>query len=117
MFVSIPDSATEAFYTVTVSGEVPDASRALTSLVTLSPGLTLTAFPYPVEIGITEAGIPAENGDKVYFWDGSSWVIESFSRGAWVPGTSTFKPGVGFYYVSASLANKSWTASKPYDWP
>lgn len=114
MFVNIPSSAANATYDIVVSGNVPDGTAALNTLIALSPGLTLTAFPYPTSISINDANIPANNGDNIYFWNGTNWVIEQFSRGSWKPGTSSFQPGVGFFYLSAEVTEKIWTAIKPY---
>ncbi len=114
MFVSIPSNAANASYDIVFVGEVPDANSAPNTSISLPAGLTLTAFPYPTAVSISDAQIPAQNGDKVYFWQ-NGWVIEQYSRGAWSPGTSTFEPGVGFYYSSTAL--KNWLTDKPYNWP
>jgi hypothetical protein len=115
MFVSIPDSAAEASYDIVVSGSVPDGLDALTTSVQLVPGFTLTAFPYPMPVKVVDANIPAQNGDTIFFWDGSSWEIVTYGRGAWDSDTAEFEPGKGFYYRSADLSPKNWSAQRPYN--
>jgi len=115
MFVFVPLNAPDESYEIVLSGEVPSELSAPEASLLLEAGFTLTSFQYPVEVQITNAGIPAQNGDTVYFWNGTSWDIERFSRGSWSPGTTLIKPGNGFYYLSNS--DKDWTVTKPYLWP
>lgn len=76
-WVRIPESAPNASYTVTVSGEVPDEAE---STVPVAEGLNMLAYMFPAEVLWTNTTLAAkaEVGDEVYLWDGTQYTISTF---------------------------------------
>jgi hypothetical protein len=117
MFVSIPANAPLPSYDIFLFGEVPDSRTAVTTVLPLVSGFQMIGYPYPVSKTITETSLAsiASAGDVVYSWNGTGWLFEAFSRGAWSPGTMVLNPGQAVFY--SSVSPKDWTTTKPYNWP
>lgn len=98
-----------------ILGEVPEDGSAS---VVITPGFSFIAYPYPVEVLISDAGIPATSGDKVFYWDGTDWQSETYTTfpapAKWTPGTYTFSYGKGFLYKSNAGTPQSWVVTQPY---
>ncbi len=101
----------------TLSGDVPMADAVTNSI---SIGLQLCSYPYPVDRVVTNLGFTPSKGDKIYDWSGG-YVITEYND-VFVPGqglvtkwnneTLPIAVGKGFWYES--VANTNWIATKPY---
>ncbi len=103
-------------FQLTRIGEVPSDLYASNTVTSISPGLQILAYPYPVSVGLTNMGLSAiaANGDTIFKWNGLGWDSTSYAGGAW--GTNfVFQIGEGFWYKrSNSSSATNWTVVKPY---
>ena len=99
------------------SGEVPlDA----TIDVDVPVGFNLVSYPYPVARTVATLGLAPSLGDRVYVWDGSSYVISTYSfvpfpppgANTWSNPDTPIAVGQGFW-VDA-VAPLTWTVTKPF---
>lgn len=121
--------------TITFLGWVPTEA---TKTVTLYPGLTMTAWPYPTELLLNDStlgtvGKGADNAgeaDTVYEWDvvGNVYVLGWLvyapgdpMNGKWVVADASalssikFKPGAAvWYFRQPTQPALSWVCSRPY---
>ncbi len=97
------------------SGEVPMTDSITNSLIT---GLTLTAYPYPVEVGISDLDITPTLGDVIYQYTGSGYNVSEYktiflSGDAWDT-ELVFGVGDGFWYENANASDNVWVEVKPF---
>ena len=122
-WVQIPETAPEASYAVTVSGEVPAEAEASQPV---AEGLNMLAYMFPAEIMWTNTTLAAKAavGDIVYLWDGSKYDISTYSIEFGPPPTFTpttnwsipsmrIPVGRSVWYKAA--AADTWTETSPYD--
>jgi hypothetical protein len=124
-WVTIPDTAPEDTYSVTLLGEVPNTDSSTNPV----SGVALLGFPYPVETQFTATDLAqkANVNDKAYFWNGSSYQILTYSTSL-VPdpqgglmtvtnwnGDVTISLGEGFWYQNTSVDDIDWIEVKPYE--
>lgn len=121
--------------TITFLGWVPTEQ---TSTVTLYPGLTMFAWPYPTELALNDSTLGAVGAgadyaggaDSVYKWDPATgtydqaWLVGGTGDPAWdgkwvTPNfelsTITLEPGAAFWYdrLPAEPA-VDWSCDRPY---
>jgi len=116
-WISVPDSAASNEYEVYMMGEVPDRFTAPTSTVNISSGLTLVGYAYPTDILWTNTTLAkqAQIGDKLYYWDGTNYVLNNKTFAGWADPNLVITPGMGFWFKTSNDTN--WLESKPYTWP
>jgi hypothetical protein len=126
-WVALPDDAPAADYDITIMGEVPsDASLS----VDVVAGFNMVAYPFPVSVAWTNTILSqnAEIGDQVFLWnvDSKGYQVAAYEEvtgppptftvsSNWVPSTLVIEPGAGIWYQTSS--GKTWSETKPYDWP
>lgn len=110
--------------TATISGEVPD--EATLDVAVLSGGsYSAVGNPYPVSVMWTNTPIAtaANNGDAVYFWNGTTWIggtlTKNNTRTQWNINVRSreVEPGKGVFFRAASGDAKRVTFDRPYRWP
>ena len=118
-WVLVPNSAVSNAYQVFLMGEVPDKTTAPTSFVSVAAGLTMSGYPYPVEMKWTNLAIArqAPVGSKLFIWTTNYVPYQKQALGGWGAGGNalTIMPGQGFLLKWASATN--WSEAKPYTWP
>ena len=100
-----------------LSGTVPTDDAVTNSI---SIGLQLCSYPYPVDRVVTNLGFTPSKGDKIYDWSGGYVITEYndvFVIGEglvtkWDNETLPIALGEGFWYES--VVNTNWIATKPY---
>lgn len=97
------------------SGEVPLAGSVTNNL---APGLTLSAYPYPVEVSIDDLDINPTLGDRIYQFTGSGYNVSEYtsvflSGDAWDT-PLVFGVGTGFWYENSAGTTNVWIEAKPF---
>ena len=101
-----------------LAGEVSSEASIETSLTT---GLQLISYPYPVARTVSQMGFSPTVGDKIFVFNGSSYstaeYIDTFDENfnavqEWSPSTLSVGVGQGFWYEAN--ADQTWTAVKPF---
>jgi hypothetical protein len=114
VWIKIPASSASATQEVVVAGQVP-MTNATVSVV--RPGFQLLAYPYPVDLVVTNAGFQGSDADQLFYWNPSTetWKEEFYDEAiGWLPGDTVVKTSQGFFYKSTSSTNKMWVATRPY---
>jgi len=104
--------------TNTFSGDVPMAASITNNIV---PGLSLTAYPYPVSVSINDLDITPTLGDRIYKYDPATGYIGNIAEyqtiflagDAW-SSELTFEVGEGFWYENVSDTNNVWVEVRPF---
>jgi hypothetical protein len=104
-----------------VAGEVELADSVTNSI---EPGLQLVSYPYPVATTVTNLGLNAAVGDKVYVYDSGyqiSTYEESVDYGTWPPTTNVgwsadynIDVGEGFWVQSFQGVTNDWVVNRPF---
>ncbi len=97
------------------SGEVPLADSITNNLV---PGLSLVAYPYPVEVGVDDLGLIPELGDRIYQFTTSGYNVSEY-KSVFLSGDAWDTPLVfgvsdGFWYENSGEATNVWIAVKAF---
>lgn len=119
-WLSIPNGAPNPSYELTLAGEIPLDD---TNSVALVEGFNFVAYPYPVELGLTDPkmGLSPQVGDTISYWvPGTGWQTETyvaFPTEGWTPGTFMTVLGEGFIYNSKATGQTVvWDATRPFSW-
>jgi len=117
-WIKVPDTAASNEYQVYMMGEVPDRFTAPTSTTDIANGVTLVGYMYPNDIYWTNTTLAknAAMGDKIYYWDGSNYVVDSLGFVGWSDPNLVITPHMGFWFKTAQPAT-NWVETKPYTWP
>ena len=117
-WIEVPDSAPSNEYQVYLMGEVPDRFTAPTSTVSVASNLSLLGYMYPSDIlwTNTELAKNANMGDRLYHWDGTSYVPNTLGFLGWTDPNLVITPGMGFWFETTAAAT-NWIETKPYTWP
>ncbi len=101
-----------------ISGEVP-LDAAITNQI--DAGLSLVAYPYPVERVITGLGFVPASGDKIYVFNGVNYDTSTYASifvpimgmvMKWSDETLSVAVGEGFWYETEVA--QSWVVNKPF---
>jgi hypothetical protein len=89
--------------TITLIGEV-----SLSNSVPLRSGFSLIGIPLPLAGGLTAASVGGFNvteGDDFYSFNGTGYVSNSYSEGAWDNGDPQIAIGQGFFVRTSTARN------------
>lgn len=117
-------------YDVVVMGEVVGV---MTQSMDLVPGYQLAGYPFSTDVPVNSTKLGATGktgpllgvGDRIYIWNGSSyvtlglwtnrmWYTSSAFGGANPPATNVIPMGGGFWYRSASNGVSTWSETNSY---
>lgn len=96
-----------------ISGEVELADSVTNSI---SIGLQILSYPYPVDVTVETLGFVPSVGDRVYSFNGVGYDIAEFQSGfggvTFWDSNFTLPVGSGWWYES--VANATWVATRPF---
>lgn len=123
-WLEIPADAANDNYEVVFSGNVADATDALT----VSEGVNLIAYPYPVDMVWTNTALAkaAVVGDKLFSWTGTGYSINTYTEESSGPPSFTVTTGwsnpdlilnvsKGFWYTTSSQSVEDVIEPLPYE--
>ena len=123
LFIKPSDLGSAASYDVFLAGEVPGATSAASTPLTLVNGFNAVGFPYPVSTTLNNSGLngATEDLDEVYMWNPGNQSYSVFTRFD-IPGSewngaenTVITPGSALFVKKQS--GGTFTASVPYSWP
>jgi len=122
-FIQVPTNAAGTNYIVYLMGEVPDATTAPTTTVSVLNGLNLIGYGYPVDTAFSNLALKASlpPTSKLILYDSYlgylSYTKSTLGGGTWPNAalTNIIKASQGFFIQSTQ--NVQWVESKPYTWP
>ena len=114
LWISIPDSATEASYDIIYPGEV---NVAATNTVTLD-AIDAVGLGYPVEVtfGSTDLYANAPNDTTLYLWNGSAYTPYNKGFFGWSSGAETAVIGPTTAFWVNVPSSFSWEESRPFNY-
>jgi len=97
-----------------ISGDVETVDNVTNSITV---GLQLLSYPYPVARTVPELGFTPSVGDKIFVYNGTGYDSSEFKAGFggvtfWDNTTLTIEVGVGFWYDSVGSTN--WVVARPF---
>ena len=97
------------------SGDVPAADSITNNL---APGLTMTTYPYPVAVSISDLDLTPSLGDTIYQYNGAGYNVSTYQNiflvgDAWSADLS-FAVGEGFWYSNNDVSTNIWIEAKPF---
>ncbi len=114
-WVSAP-SAVDTF----LNGNVP-VDDAITN--SIMAGFQICSYPYPVDCSITNLGFTPSLGDRIYAWNGTTYVLSEYHEYfdfdllsnviGWDNKAIQVSVGQGFWYMSTVETN--WVVSRPFN--
>lgn len=122
-FVQVPTNVAGTNYTIYLMGEVPDATTAPTTTVSILNGLNLVGYGYPVDTAFSNLQIKTSlpPTSKLILYDSFagylSYTKSTLGGGTWPNAalTNIIKASQGFFIQTTQ--NVQWAESKPYTWP
>ena len=89
--------------------------------ISINEGLQMLSYPYPVDRLITDLGLTPSKGDNLYVFDGTNYLISSYTD-VFVPGSGLVTKwsnedveifaGQGFWYETTKPFE--WTVTRPF---
>lgn len=104
-------------FSLYLTGEVPSVTN---TTVNLAPGYQLVAFPYPVDVPISNSvlNVVASNGDTILAFTGSNYVATTYYTGfGWFPGDFMLRMGQGYWYRAGSATEWNEPKNVHYTYP